>query len=351
MKQQSLYHTFHRYKTLYTNKISALPIVILMPHSSCNCRCVMCDIWKGNNQLRQLTKNDITGLLKTFKQLGTKQVVFSGGEALLNPNFFEFCNILKNEGLSITLLSTGITFTRHANLLSEMVDEIIVSLDGNRQIHDEIRNIPHAFQKLCDGVKSIKLINPALPIKARTVIHKLNYRIWPLIIESAREMGLDQISFLPADVSSHAFNRETLWNEMRKSEVAIPMDELKEMKEIIENLIISNKEDFRNGFIAESSVKIRNIYNYYAALHGLNPFPLKKCNAPWVSVVVEADGSVKPCFFHESHGNIRNQSLKQILNSQSAIQFRKNLMVSNNSICERCVCSLNMPPTFNPAIK
>ncbi|HEU0063692.1 MAG TPA: radical SAM protein [Flavisolibacter sp.] len=322
-----------------------------MPHSSCNCRCVMCDIWKGNNRLRQLTKNDITGLLKTLKQLGTKQVVFSGGEALLNNNFFEFCSILRNEGLSITLLSTGITFTRHANMLSEMVDEIIVSLDGNREVHDEIRNIPNAFQKLSDGINAVKTINPALPVKARTVIHRLNYRVWPQIIESAREMGIDQISFLPADVSSHAFNREALWTETRKSEVAIPMAELKELKETIEKLVISNKEDFKHGFITESPIKIRNIYNYYAALHGLNPFPLKRCNAPWVSVVVEADGSVKPCFFHESQGNIRDKSLKEILNSQSAIQFRKNLRVSKNSICEKCVCSLNMPPTFNPAIK
>ncbi|MEO5998836.1 MAG: SPASM domain-containing protein [Chitinophagaceae bacterium] len=35
----------------------------------------------------------------------------------------------------------------------------------------------------------------------------------------------------------------------------------------------------------------------------LDPFPFKKCNAPWVSTVIEADGTVTPCFFHEA---IRN---------------------------------------------
>ena len=30
--------------TIGTLEISSLPIAILMPHSSCNCRCVMCDI-------------------------------------------------------------------------------------------------------------------------------------------------------------------------------------------------------------------------------------------------------------------------------------------------------------------
>src|SRR3569832_270972 len=117
MIAQSLYHTYHRYRTLQTHKISALPIVILMPHSACNCRCVMCDIWKGNKNLKQLTQDDITGLLSSLKQLGTKQILMSGGEALLNPAFFSFCQLLKKQGLSITLLSTGLTIQKHADYI------------------------------------------------------------------------------------------------------------------------------------------------------------------------------------------------------------------------------------------
>src|SRR5215211_7616839 len=107
MLAQSLYHTFRRYRTLQTDKITALPIVILMPHSACNCRCVMCDIWKDNKNLKQLTEADVGGLLSTLEKLGTKQVLMSGGEAMLNPMFFSLCGIVKNAGLKITLLSTG----------------------------------------------------------------------------------------------------------------------------------------------------------------------------------------------------------------------------------------------------
>src|SRR3954465_972165 len=105
MLKQSLYHTYKRYRTLQSHTITALPIAILMPHSACNCRCVMCDIWKDNKNLKQLTGQDITGLLGTFKKLGTRIVVMSGGEALLNANFFRFCEILKKEGIAVTLLS------------------------------------------------------------------------------------------------------------------------------------------------------------------------------------------------------------------------------------------------------
>src|ERR1700704_2429499 len=91
---RSLYHRFQRYRTLQTHRISALPVVILMPHSACNCRCVMCDIWKDNKNLKQLTEQDISGLLTALRKFGTKQVVMSGGEALLNKNFFALCRIL-----------------------------------------------------------------------------------------------------------------------------------------------------------------------------------------------------------------------------------------------------------------
>src|SRR5215813_7842155 len=107
MFSQSLSDTVKRYRTLQTDTIYALPIVILMPHSACNCKCVMCDIWKGNANLKQLTEKDISGLLTSLRKFGTKQVVMSGGEALLNPNFFLFCQMLKAEKINITLLSTG----------------------------------------------------------------------------------------------------------------------------------------------------------------------------------------------------------------------------------------------------
>src|SRR6195952_3951102 len=117
MAIQSLYQTFQRYRTLQTDKISILPIAILMPHSSCNCRCVMCDIWKGNHNLRQLDESDMRGLLQTFRKYQTQQVVMSGGEALLNPLFFRFCEILKTLNIKITLLSTGLTLQKHAEML------------------------------------------------------------------------------------------------------------------------------------------------------------------------------------------------------------------------------------------
>ncbi len=348
MKQlQDIAHAYKRYRTLQTHKILALPIVILMPHSACNCRCVMCDIWKDNKNLKQLTEDDIKQLLASLKQFGTKQIVMSGGEALLNPNFFTLCEILQNAGIKVSLLTTGLTLKKHTEQLIKWVDDVIVSLDGDQPLHDAIRNIPDAFNKLKEGVEFIHSFNPTYKITARTVIHRLNFRNWLSIIREAKAMGIQQISFLPADVSSHAFNRQMAWEEPRQHEILISEKELAELKAIIDIIIEQHNADFDSRFIAESPQKIKDIYNYYAAFYGLNAFPYKKCNAPWVSTVIEADGGVRPCFFHDEIGNIRDNSLSDILNNSNAIAFRKSLDMSTNATCVKCVCSLNLPPRMN----
>jgi MoaA/NifB/PqqE/SkfB family radical SAM enzyme len=344
---QSLYQTFKRYRSLQTHRISALPIVILMPHSACNCRCVMCDIWKDNKNLKQLTEGDIKDLLVSLKKLGTQQVLMSGGEALLNPNFFRFCELLQKQNIGVSLLSTGLTLQKNAGQLVQWVNDIIVSLDGNEELHNAIRNIPDAFKKLKEGVREVKSKIPTgvtFKITGRTVIHRLNFRHWVSIIESAKEIGLDQVSFLPADVSSHAFNREMLWTEQRQHEILLTENELDELREIIEAVIEKYCSGPGTGFIAESPGKLRRIYEYYAAFYGRNSFPYKKCNAPWVSTVVEADGTVRPCFFHPPMGNIREKPLEEILNSEESIRFRKNLDIDRDGTCVKCVCYLNLSP-------
>ena len=344
MTGQSVLHIFKRYRTLQTHRITALPIVILMPHSACNCRCVMCDIWKDNKNLKQLNEADITGLLASLKALGTAQVLMSGGEALLNANFFALCSILQNAGIGVVLLTTGLSIKANAANILKYVNEVIVSIDGDGPLHDAIRDIPNAFKKLKEGVEHIKNLNPAYRITGRTVIHRLNYRNWPNIITEAKKMGLNQVSFLPADVSSHAFNRQQAWSEPKQNEILISEMELPELSEVISYLCTEFDNEFQAGFVAESKQKIRDTYHYYAAFYGLNAFPFKKCNAPWVSTVVEADGSVRPCFFLEPIGNIRDSSLDVILNSPDAIAFRKSLNTSTHPTCVKCVCSLNLSP-------
>lgn len=342
--EQSLLHTFKRYKTALTHKISVLPIAILMPHSACNCRCVMCDIWKGNKNTKQLTEEDVEGVLTSLKLLDTKRVLMSGGEALLNKNFFAFCELIKKQNIKVTLLSTGLTLERNAEKIIKLVDEVIVSLDGDEAKHDEIRNITGAYSELKKGVRALKRIKSDFKISGRSVIHQLNYKNWDKIIVSAKDIGLDSISFLPADVTSEAFNREEPWEKEKQESVLIKQLELPQFQEMINKLNRQFKNEFETKYILESPEKIQKMHQYYQAHYGLANFPYKNCNAPWVSTVIEADGTVRPCFFHDGLGSIKEDNLYGILNSNKGLAYRRSLDVQTNPTCVKCVCYLNLSP-------
>ena len=337
-----------RQLTRTTHRIFSLPILVLMPHSGCNCRCVMCDIWKANSDRRLLTEADLSPGVANLRALGVQRVVLSGGEALMHPNLWTLCQLIQGQGARITLLSTGLLLRRHAENVVRWCDEVIVSLDGSREVHDRIRRVPGAYDRLAEGVAELKRRQPATRVTGRCVVQRQNFRDLPLVIVAARSLGLDQVSFLPADVSTTAFNRPEPWNGERSSEVALAPAEASELAALVEQVIADRAADFAGGFIAETPAKLRRIPQYYAALAGNGDLPAVQCNAPWVSAVVEADGTVRPCFFHQPYGNLREQPLEQILNSPEAVAFRRELDIRQNPICQKCVCTLNLGRRAEP---
>ena len=333
-----------RQLTLTTHRIHTLPVVVLMPHSRCNCRCVMCDIWKANRNGHELSRDDLAAHLDDFRTLNVRWVVLSGGEALMHANLFALCKGLKELDVKITLLSTGLLLERYAADVVRWCDEVTVSLDGSRAVHDAIRRVPRAFDRLAEGVAALKALDPGFRVTARCVVQRDNFADLSGIIDAARDIGLNQLSFLAADVSTEAFNRPTPWDADRVAEIALSPDEVTAFERLLEDVIDGYRADFASGFIAESPEKLRRMPRYFAALNDDGDFPPTLCNAPWVSTVVEADGTVRPCFFHEPLGNIHEQSLAAILNTETAQAFRRNLDVTRDAVCRKCTCTLYLTP-------
>jgi MoaA/NifB/PqqE/SkfB family radical SAM enzyme len=69
---------------------------------------------------------------------------------------------IKKQGIKVTLLSTGLSVKHNAEQIIELVDDLIVSIDGDQPLHDAIRDIPGAFNKLKEGVAHIRSIDPLL---------------------------------------------------------------------------------------------------------------------------------------------------------------------------------------------
>jgi MoaA/NifB/PqqE/SkfB family radical SAM enzyme len=321
--------------------IERLPILTLYPHSRCNCRCLMCDIWRARGK-GELSRQDVEDWLPEWRALGVRRIVLSGGEALLHSDLDDFCEPLREAGIGITLLSTGLLLRRDAPRLVRWCDDVIVSLDGPRPVHDRIRNVARAYEKLVEGVAVVRAADPRVAVSGRCTVQRENFRELRATVRAARELGLDRISFLAADVTSEAFNRPGGWEPDQAAAVALTEDDLPLLTAEIEALEREHAADFAEGFIAESPEKLRRrLLQYFAALLGRESFPPVECNAPWVSAVVEADGMVRPCFFQPALGNLRTAgSLGAVLNSPEAVAWRQGLDMARNDICRRCVCSL-----------
>ena len=306
--------------------LDRLPILILEPHNRCNCRCVMCDIWKVTDA-RELTVIELQRHVADIELLGVEWVVFTGGEPLMHSDLFRLVEMLP-PAIRTTLLSTGLLLERNAQLIVRHIGDVIVSLDGPRAIHDAIRRVPNAFDTLAAGIRAIHRLKPDFPIAARCTVQALNAGHLRETVGAARDLGLDSISFLAADVTSTAFNRPLAWPEPRQAKVA---PDLAVLERELELLIA---EYPANGFVVESPAKLRRIVE-----HSRSP-KAPRCNAPWVSAVVDASGNVRPCFFHPPLGNTKTDSLRAVLNSSHAVAFRESLDVATNGVCRQCVCSL-----------
>ena len=262
----------------------------------------------------------------------------------MNPELPLLCAMLREENIRLTLLTTGLLLQKNADKVAATFDDVIVSLDGPARVHDAIRRVEGAFALVRVGVCALRERRSDFRITARTVVQKANHTSLRETARAARQLELDAISFLAADLTSTAFNRPLVWPVARQEEVGLSETELKDLEAEIELLIHEASREWEAGFISETPEKLRRIARHFSAQLGLRKSESPVCNAPWVSAVVETDGTVRPCFFHQPIGNLGEQSLENIINSKSAQDFRRDLDIPSNPICNRCVCSLHYRP-------
>jgi Fe-coproporphyrin III synthase len=322
------------------SRLTRLPILLLNVHTYCNCRCVMCDIWKREAGTA-FTAAQLMGHRASLQQLGVRQVVLTGGEPLLNPELAAICELLHQLDIRITLLTTGLLLRARAALIAQHIDEVILSIDGPPPVHDAIRRVPHGFATIAQGVRAVRALRAGLPLACRTTVQKQNHNHLRSTVAAAHSLNLDSISFLAADVWSSAFNHQEPLSATRQDTIALNHAELLTLELEIEALIATHPADIESRFILESPAKLRRLGARFRERLTGAPSTSPACNAPWVSAVMEADGALRPCFFHPLYPTPAHLPLHQALNSPSAMTFRSQLDVASNPTCQRCVCSLN----------
>jgi MoaA/NifB/PqqE/SkfB family radical SAM enzyme len=322
-----------------------LPLVTFYLTERCNSRCITCDYWRHGR--KDATLESVTRVLPDLRRLGTRVALLSGGEPLPNPEWRSIAATLSGAGIGVWLLTSGLALAKHATAASGLCDSITVSLDGtNPATYQAIRGLD-AFDKVCEGVRAAVSLDT--PVNLRVTLQRANYRELPAFVAVARELGVQQVSFLAVDVgNAHAFARETV----DSNGLALQADDLPELARLIDTLEREQADAFESRFIAESPDKLRRIHQYFAALLGLGPFPPVRCNAPEFSAVIGVDTRVAPCFFIPGTGIDTRAGLSTALDDPALTSLRASIRAGARPECARCVCSMWREPgafdTYRP---
>ncbi|KAB2639946.1 MAG: radical SAM protein [Verrucomicrobia bacterium] len=130
------------------------PIVVWNITRTCNLRCVHC--YSDSNAQQYPGELDWAQMQSVVADLAAYQVpslLFSGGEPMIHPRFFDLVELSTAAGLKLTISTNGtlITPEKAALLKAANVAYVGISLDGIGPVHDEFRRKEGAFDAAVRG--------------------------------------------------------------------------------------------------------------------------------------------------------------------------------------------------------
>jgi MoaA/NifB/PqqE/SkfB family radical SAM enzyme len=186
----------------------------------CNNACLFC-----------LDRDSQDGLIKPFDQVkkdlllgqeeGISQVVLSGGEATIHPEFLKIVKFAKKIGYShVQVITNGRMFFYGDFLYSAVragVNEITFSLHGhNAKLHDYQTQINGSFDQAVSALKKALEI-PGLIISVDIVISKINCKYLYDILQFFIGLGVREFDLLQVIPFGRAWeNKEVLFYDIKK---------------------------------------------------------------------------------------------------------------------------------------
>lgn len=279
---------------------------------NCNSQCKTCNIWKktGKQEL------SVTEIGKIFQNAPFLQwISLTGGEPFLRNDLDEIARAAeKNCNLFVlTIPTNGMLSKKIYKKTKEICSlgipktAVSVSIDGSRELHDEIRGMKNSWKK---GMKSFEMLK-SLESEFENFNALIEHTISPFNISSFEEtlnclnkegVGLDDLHFTFMHFSNHYYENRRLQKKQEefKRELAVKINKIKKSK----------KNALRTDSILRSA---------YLSL--LNP-ELKssvKCCAGKASCFLDSYGNVYPCILMDKKlGNLKNYewNLKKLISMQ-----------------------------------
>ena len=133
------------------------PIVVWNLTRTCNLRCVHCYTDSASRAYAgELTTDECKAVLDDLGEFGIPAVLFSGGEPLVRPDFFELAAHARSLGLHVVISTNGTLIDRaKAERFAELKFAYVgISLDSaDPRVHDRFRGGEGAFDRTMQGLR------------------------------------------------------------------------------------------------------------------------------------------------------------------------------------------------------
>jgi radical SAM protein with 4Fe4S-binding SPASM domain len=329
----------------------------------CNHRCAVCAQWgeTGYNLTRSGQEIRASVPVETYMKMIDEvaqydpMVYITGGEPTMYPGLLDFIKHCKSKGLTVNIVTNGFKLAEMADELVRVgLDEISVSLDGPKAMHDECRGLPGAYDLVVEAIQAVqkakrkqRRVKPY--VLTITTVGKRNAAHLTEVMDDAAPLEPDLMAVYYSWFTSrergeaHCQILEEAFDDAHpiawKGYVRLfPQASIDELKKSVRK-IKAPGYPHRVFFIPD--VPIDQLEDYYHDLGEM--FGYKRCINPWLEVNIMPNGDVVPCRDHPDvvMGNVTQQSLLDIYNNEKYRKFRRLLRDRGGllPICARC-CGL-----------
>lgn len=141
--------------------------IMLSVTDRCQCSCSRCAVSAGKSRGKELSADEITGLLAEAASLGAREVSFFGGEPLLRPELPGLIKETRRLGMRAALTTNGLLLdtAMAARLHAAGLSVAGVSLDDpSPEVHDAGRGVPGLWRRAFDGAAALLKLGVAVDI-------------------------------------------------------------------------------------------------------------------------------------------------------------------------------------------
>lgn len=284
----------------------ALPpeTVNIYPTARCNLRCSMCFEKFFQSEI-ELTFEEWVKIINRFKGFHPR-IHFSGGEPFCYSKIINLIDYIKKDKLFVHVTTNGTYLREYAkDIVRFGVNQIDISIDGPREIHDKIRGVVGTFDRILVGLYEINKIKQRrrIPlIKINSIINFENPKAMEELIKIARDFQVDGIQFFhtlfldtEAIKNHQRFLTETISKDLnywRRADNLQPrLGDFEMASEILSKLKENSSIDVKI-FPQFNGEQLRAYYNIDKSFYLLLT---TKCHAIWNTATILPSGELESC--------------------------------------------------------